>query len=186
MNAGGESIRVVHPLFQTEGGGSTPTSPLQLSVGEISLEKAIQLNAIWHSRLPEASASNMQRVARLMCFGAEHDGLFYASAIWTDPVARLLNGRGMLELRRFAIAPDAPRNTASRVLRVMRQMIERRFSDTTTLISYQDTEVHTGCIYRAAGWVAVNTSDGGEWSRPSRSRSRVQASSPKVRWEYVL
>ena len=35
MDQCGERIRVVHPLFQVEGGGSIPTSPLQLTVGRI-------------------------------------------------------------------------------------------------------------------------------------------------------
>ena len=86
----GESIRVVHPLFQVEGGGSTPTSPLQLHVGEISLDMAIRLNELWHSRLPNVVKNNVQRVRHLACFCAEHDGIYYASAIWTDPIARLL------------------------------------------------------------------------------------------------
>lgn len=100
----GESIRVVHPLFQVELGGSTPTSPLQLHVGEISLDMAIRLNELWHSRLPNVVKNNVQRVRHLACFCAEHDGIYYASAIWTDPIARLLNGRNWLELRRPALS----------------------------------------------------------------------------------
>ena len=93
MNSRGDSIRVVHPLFQEEGGGSIPTSPLQLYIGEISLDVAIRLNATWHSRLPEVVKNNVQRVQHLACFCAEHEGIYYPSAIWTDPIARLLNGR---------------------------------------------------------------------------------------------
>ncbi len=176
----GDSTRVVHPLFQTEDGGSIPTSPLQLHVGEISVSLAIALNELWHSRLPKVEPASVQGA---MCFGAEHGNLWYAAAIWTTPVARMLNGRGWLELRRFAIAPDAPKNTASRLLRVMTAKIRKKYPGIVRLISYQDSEVHAGTIYHAAGWTAANRSSGGEWSRPSRKRNAAQSTAPKIRWE---
>ena len=180
MIQGGESIRVVHPLFPTEGGGSTPTSPLQLVFGQIDARLARRLLSVWHSRLPEIA--NWQGCSP--CYGAESGGIWYAIAMWGSPVARMLNGRGWIELRRFAIAPDAPRNTASRMLSWMtRQVAKLNFSKA---ISYQDTAVHTGAIYRAAGWKIGNTSEGGEWSRPSRGRAAVQTASQKVRWELDL
>ena len=116
MSPSGESIRVVHPLFPVEGGGSIPTSPLQLHVGEVSVVKAIDLNALWHSRLPNVIRGNIDRNRHSICFAAEHAGTFYASAIWSSPVAGdlLTKGEFWLELRRFAIANDAPKNTASR------------------------------------------------------------------------
>lgn len=180
MNTSGDSIRVVHPLFPAEGGGSIPTSPLQLVFGQIDAKLARRLLSIWHSRLPEIV--NWQGCSP--CYGAESGGIWYAIAMWGPPVARMLNGRGWVELRRFAIAPDAPRNTASRMLGWMaRQVGNLGFKKA---ISYQDTAVHTGTIYRAAGWTAGHASDGGEWSRPSRGRVVVQTASPKIRWELEL
>ncbi len=184
MNNCGDSIRVVHPLFQAEGSGSTPTSPLQFHFGEINLDLAINLNALWHSRLPNVVKNNVQRVRNLVCFGAEFSDRFYMSAIWTDPIARLLNGRNWLELRRFAIAPDAPRNSASRMLAWMTRQIKRRGFDKA--ISYQDTAVHTGTIYRAAGWKDSYYRTGGTWNNPSRQRAKSQTDAPKVRWELDL
>lgn len=178
----GESIRVVHPLFQVEGGGSTPTSPLQLHVGEISLDMAIRLNELWHSRLPNVVKNNVQRVRHLACFCAEHDGIYYASAIWTDPIARLLNGRNWLELRRMAIAEDAPKNTASRMLKIMAMQIKRKWPHIERLVSYQDCEVHTGTIYAAAGWKAEAENKSGDWIRKNRDRREAQAPGMKVRW----
>ncbi len=182
MNQSGESIRVVHPLFQTEGGGSTPTSPLQLRLGWIPMFKALQLNSLWHSRLPEFRYPP----EKCLAIGAECDGIYYAVAIWSQPSARMLNNLGMYELRRLAIAPDAPRNTASRMLRVMRSMISKKRPGTKTLISYQDVEVHTGAIYRAAGWVSANTSKVSESGWNTRSPHTMQSKAPKVRWEYAL
>lgn len=182
MNPSGDSIRVVHPLFQEEGGGSTPTSPLQLHFGEITLDLAIKLNALWHSRLPNAVKNNMQRVRHLACFGAEFSDLFYMSAIWTDPIARLLNGRDWLELRRMAISDDAPKNTASRALRIMRIMVKRKWPHLKHIISYQDCDVHTGTIYLAAGWKREAENDSGNWIRDKRDRRQAQAPGNKVRW----
>lgn len=178
---GGESIRVMHPLFHGDEGGSIPTSPLQLDVGRIEMKVAIPLNDKWHSRLPAFTSPP----ERCMAYGAAHGGIFYAVAIWSPPLARMLNHTGRYELRRFAIAPDAPRNTASRVLRVMALLLAKERPDVDTLISYQDTAVHSGTIYKAAGWSPVLRSTGGEWIR-ARGSIKAQSAAPKVRWELRL
>ena len=146
----GDSIRVVHPLFQTESDGSTPISPLQLEVLECHVETACALNRHWHSRLPRIEPNNVYRSPPSVCYAAIYDNIYYASAIWSAPVARGLNGKNFIELRRLAIAPDAPKNTASRMLKIMRLSIKKKFPQVVSLISYQDTEVHTGGIYAAA------------------------------------
>ncbi len=60
-----DSTRVVHPLFQTEEGGSTPTSALQLLVVEIKKDTYRDLLRKWHSRLPECG--NYQ--SHTVCYG---------------------------------------------------------------------------------------------------------------------
>lgn len=65
----------------------------------------------------------------------------------------------------MACAPDAPRNTASRFLAWMVRWFKRNEPEHEHLISYQDTAVHTGTIYRAAGWRA-------EWTTTERIRNR--------------
>lgn len=185
MNTGNvmraDDARVACPLFQAEYGDSRPTSALQLHIGRVSTERALELNRRWHSRLPEL-------VNHQICeaFAAEYGNVFYATAFWSAPVARLLNGRGMYELRRFAISPDAPKNTASRCLRIMASIIRRTHPEVTTLISYQDTEVHVGTIYKAAGWKATAINQNGEWNRPSRYRAPAQSAAAKVRWEFQI
>jgi hypothetical protein len=121
-----------------------------------------------------------------LCFCAEFDGLHYATAVWTHPIARNLPQETWLELRRLAIAPDAPRNTASRMLAVMACLIRKARPEIECLVSYQDTEVHAGTIYKAAGWTATATNADGEWDRPNRSRQAAQSAAPKQRWERVL
>ena len=188
MLLSGESIRVVHPLFQEERGGSIPTSPLQLKFGEIDLDLAMGLNELWHSRFPITVRANLQRVRSGVNFGAEFDGVFYASAIWTTPIAsnRLKDGLNSLELRRLAISPDAPKYTATRMISFMRKWIEKKDWDIKKLISYQDTEVHTGTIYKASGWKAANEGSFTEWTTATRKRNDAQSTAPKIRWEYNL
>jgi hypothetical protein len=104
----------------------------------------------------------------------------------------MLNGRHWWELRRLAIAPDAPRNTASRLLCVIRRIVKQRHPDVVKLISYQDTEVHTGTIYRAAGWKIgrqVTVKQSPSWASTKKRRTRFvtpQSLAPKIRWEYDL
>jgi hypothetical protein len=177
---GADSIRVMRPLFQAGEGGSTPTSALSLFFRPIDLDTARALNRLWHSRLP--------RFGRPVCrvaYVAEWDGLAYAVAIWTNPLARLLPQREWLELNRMAVAPDAPRNTASRMLAWMARDARERFQEVAVLVSYQDTEVHTGVIYRAAGWRPTVLTKFRTWAHRAHYIRDYQEPSKvdKQRWE---
>ncbi len=186
MSLRADSIRVMHPLFHSGEGGSTPTSALSLRFHECQLADAISLNRLWHSRLPKVVASNITRNARWACYGAEaENGLTYAVAIWSSPSAMGLPYHEWLELRRMAIADDAPKNTASRMLAWMTRDIRKRFPEIVRLISYQDCDVHTGTIYKAAGWTAtVKSMDHrNRGLRSGRKRNMSQTTSTKQRWE---
>lgn len=186
MNTRADSIRVVHPLFQAEGGGSIPTSALSLCLDLIDFADAKKLNRLWHSRLPRFGTGFIKNMP-FLCYGAAFDGRWYAVAIWSNPVARLLPQQTWLELRRLAIAPDAPKNSASRILGVMARLIRKARPEVERLISYQDTEIHTGGIYKAAGWVPVcSTGSNSHWNRPSRPRPPSQSAAVKRRWEKVF
>jgi hypothetical protein len=80
----------------------------------------------------------------------------------------------------MAIAQDAPKNTASRMLSIMAKVIKLRFNDVWKLISYQDTDVHTGTIYKASGWEYANLSGKPNWYSPDK---KIVSNAPKVRWE---
>lgn len=181
----GGSVTVARSLFQERGGGSIPTSPLQLWIDVIGFDEAKRLNREWHSRLPRIGTGFIENQP-FLCFGAQYDGEWYASAIWSNPVARNLPQREWLELRRLAIAPSAPRNTASRVLAVMTRLVKRFRPEVVRLVSYQDTEVHTGGIYRAAGWTPTTVNKDGRWDRPNRSRPESQSNAAKQRWELTI
>lgn len=184
--AGG--VRDARPLFQAEGDGSTPISALQLHFDYCDHRTFRRLNRKWHSRLPEIGASRGRAY-----FMAEHSGIIYAVAMWSNPVARLLPQLEWMELRRFAIADDAPKNTASRMLAWMVRDLRKRFPDLVRLISYQDCHAHSGCIYKAAGWQHAEnyvsrergwTGEG--WNTRKRAGRTNQAVAPRMRWELKL
>jgi hypothetical protein len=145
----------------------------------------VMLNEKWHSRMPRLD--NYKVCAP--CFVAECNNVYYAIAMWSSPIAanRIANGSQCLELRRMAIAPNAPKNTASRMLGIMARIIRKERLDIMRLLSYQDTEVHKGTIYAAAGWKAVRTSNFVSWDKHSKRPGKInQSLAPKVRWEYTL
>lgn len=175
--AGG--VRVAHPLFHAGGGGSTPTSALSLHFDGCTLPVAKDLVRLWHSQRPLFGSPRARA-----CFTASYEGIFYAGAIWSNPAARLLPQFAWLELRRFAVAPDAPRNTASRMLAWMRRQLAAEFPEVEKLISYSDQAVHSGAIYKADGWHPVELSPGGGgWSH--RQGVRYGRVRHKLRWERI-
>lgn len=167
-------------LFQGTGGGSIPTSALWFR--KISRERFQSLNREWHRTQPEIGPINTMRI----CFGAWHDGMCFAVAAWSNPVARELPQTRWAELRRFAIAPDRPSNTGSRMLGWMTREMFRRFGELEKLISYQDEDEHTGTIYKAAGWTAVELpTSGGEWANRPACQRTARRRRNKTRWEKV-
>lgn len=168
---------VARQLFQVDRDGSIPISALLFE--ECSRSFFQKHNKLWHSRLPDIGAINTMKI----CFRASCKGECYAVAAWSNPVARVLPQRTWLELRRFAIADDAPANTGSKMLAWMVRELRRREPGVERLISYQDCEVHSGTIYRAAGWSPVETLTPGRWiNRPAGNRT-AGLIRKKIRWE---
>lgn len=188
MSTCGDSIEIVHPLFQEEGDGLIPISPLQLEFQECSIDLAIKLNRNWHSVFPRIDKSNVQRGGRVACFSATYKNTYYASAIWTRPIAanRMKDGDRLVELRRMAISPSAPKNTATRMLAFMARHIKRTQPDAIRLVSYQDTAHHFGTIYKAANWKPTTTSTNADWTNHKRPGAVAQSVAPKIRWEFDL
>lgn len=185
----GDGVTATQMAFQLSESGSIPTSPLQFKFEVISAKAACDLNFKWHSRFPKIDWSNVVRGKRYICYAAKFDGVFFAVAIWSSPIAgnRLKDGWLLLELRRMAICEQAPKNTASRMLSYMRKDINKRFPEIIRLISYQDTGAHLGTIYKASGWKLINTmSKEVDWAASGRKRNKPQSDSPKVRWEFSL
>ena len=187
----GDSVRVAQPLFPVEGQGSIPMSPLQFEIVQIETKLAKQLNKLWHSRLPIYDTGFC--LNSLISYGAIYNNVFFAIAIWSNPVAQALPQKSWVELRRMAICDDAPKNTASRMMSIMVKLIKTYFPFVCKLISYQDVEVHQGTIYKASGWEIGAYHKGGSWNRPNaknswndKPRTRPdlnKATGPKIRWE---
>lgn len=176
--------RVLTPMFP-DNEQAPLTSAKQLKIVAISSERAHGLNLLWHSRMPRLDCYNICSP----CYCAYYDNLIYAVALWSLPIAanRLINGTKLLELRRLAIAEDAPKFTATRMLSLMAKDISRNRPDILRLISYQDTGVHTGTIYKAANWTIERTSEYQSWGIHSQRPGQIeQSQSPKVRWGFPL
>lgn len=182
-----DGAAVAHPLFQAGDGGSTPTSALHLRFTPIGFHAARALNALWHSVLPNMDARCCGGgPIPAQCYVAEFGGHYFGVAIWTAPTNRELGKQGdrILELRRLALAPPAPKNTASRMLSYMTRDLRRRFPTIEQFISYQATEHHSGTIYRAAGWSPVHHTTYIPWGA-QRPRGAAQTTSDKIRWSLV-
>lgn len=97
----------------------------------------------------------------------------------------------------MACSPEAPRNTASRFLGWMARWFAANHPERERMLSYQDTAVHSGGIYKAAGWDAAYVSKPRvrDRSKPRIGTERAYRSnlngvepdaSAKVRWEKKL
>lgn len=191
-----DRIRVVHPLFHAERGGSSPASTLQLKYEVCPLPHAIDLNRAWHSRLPVFKQAMCYCVP--YCFRASCEDVSYAVAIWTRPISSSIPGH-WIELRRLAAAPDAPKNTCSSFLAWMVRWLKKHHPEHEIAISYQDDEVHAGTIYKAAGWIIGRTqksrNPGISWSSSRRVLKQGETAngngvgvtaSSKIRWQVEL
>lgn len=158
-----------------------------MNLRDIGVRHAMRFNEQWHSRLPQTVEGNLLRNKYAVFYGAEYQDHCFASAIWTDPVAnnRLSKDFVWLELRRLAIAPDAPKFTATWMISKMVKDIRKRFPAVTRLVSYQDTGVHTGTIYAASNWTKDTVSENASWNE-TRVRNKEQSLSPKQRWIFDL
>ena len=137
-----EYQRLVMPLFYTDSGQCKKAR--ELIVEPCPKWRADELNKLWHSRLP------VPPIISMYAFWAYAYDVVYAVALWSNPSARELNN-DWIELRRLAIAPDAPHNTASYMIARMIKWFSKN-TEHPHAISYQDTSVHLGTIYKAANW----------------------------------
>ena len=188
MKLSGDGVRVAQPLFPVDGQGSIPMSPLQLKFEQCGIKCAIELNKLWHSRMPELNYQVSLWGGISIAYVAEFKNYSFAVSIWTRPIAanRMKHGTKILELRRMAIADDAPKNTASRFISWMVKDIKKLMPDIIKLISYQDTYVHTGTIYKASGWKIGSKSNYIPWTEHTDKRKAYgleQSDAPKNRWE---
>ena len=179
----------VLPLFAASK-FALPKSAKQLQVEEISMREACRLNKLWHSMLPRTDLGNMLCGNMSVAYSAEFDERYYAVAIWSQPIVYANCDGKTIELRRLAICDDAPPNTASRMLAVMRRLINTKMPSMERAISYLAIDVHKGTIYRAGGWCPVGTVVPARPRRLPGNKQRatgpLQTTSRKQRWELSL
>jgi hypothetical protein len=183
--------RLAQPLTEPHT-GEVPTRARQLVVDRCDVRHARVLIARWHSRLPDTQVGPWMAAYR-----AAFDGVTYAVALWNSPSARTLAG-DCIELRRMAVSDDAPHCTASRFLAEMVKRLRAEYPQYERAISYQDLEVHTGTIYRAAGWKVAAIAKPRQrnrenYHRPGTRRAyrwningQAADGAGKARWEYPL
>lgn len=151
--------------------GEYPQSARSLRLSPCDVSHARLLIARWHSRLPNTQSGMWQ-----FAFRAAFDGVTYGVALWANPSARMLPSH-WLELRRLAVAPDAPDHICSWMLGQMARYFRRVTPERERLVSYQDMAVHTGTIYRAAGWTVARE------SKPvARDRTTTRPGGRLYRW----
>lgn len=184
------SERLMEPLWSIVP-TTKPVTASELVCERCPIETARILNEAWHSRLPQTQTGPWQ-----FAFAAHSQGYIYAVALWHNPSARMLPAH-WLELRRMAVADDAPHCTASWFLGRMGKWFKRNEPDRERMISYQDIDVHKGTIYKAAGWTATYHAKARvrDRSKPRVGtrrdyRNNLNGSSPdgagKTRWEKML
>ena len=172
MKIGGGSARVAYPLFQTEDGGSIPTSPLQLSMFEqphIDVRdkpvksfrvKEIEYGACkpfcirWHysKSCPVGQAY----------FGL-YSGLYLIGIACFGPPA-MKNQKDCyscdIELRRLCCIDDTPKNTESFFISKTLIML-RKFGVKRVLSLADPNHGHSGGIYKATNFTFLGEEQGG-------------------------
>lgn len=159
MNSCGDSL-LVERSAPPSGGGSIPTSPLQLQKRDWNVA-GVDQDVAERLVIEEHYARGASNTATYLHGLYPADWLWYEHCVgvawWIPPTksaAQWWAGEaweGVLALSRLAIRPDTPRNAASFLLSKSVRMIDR--SKWHTLISYADKwRGHTGAIYLAAGW----------------------------------
>lgn len=116
---------------------------------------------------------------RLSIAVADENGDVHGVAILGRPVSRCLDSAGYIEVRR--VATDGTPNACSALYgasaRVAREMGYAPHQVITyTLLSEPGTSLV------AAGWCRDIVTAGGTWDTPSRARTDMHPTEPKVRW----
>jgi len=163
-------------------------STKEIVIEECRAQIACMLNELWHSSLPKIHWSNVARNTHHVCYVFKYKQAIIGVGIWSSPVAqnRMKEGKTILELRRLALSDVCPKNTATRTIAEMIKRIRIKFPEITKLISYQDTKVHLGTIYKAANWKMAEQVPLIDWNTASRKRNKLQSDASKIRWEYLL
>lgn len=100
------------------------------------------------------------------------------------PVARLEDQKNTLELTRFCLINECPKNSESFVMGKLLKLIKEK--GWKRIIAYSDLEVgHRGTIYKATNWKQVGITGGSDW-RNRKGRKCSVGKNKKIKWEIKL
>lgn len=148
----GDNATVAYPLFQEEGGGSIPTSPLQLKVKKINKLTAANSYKKWHYLGNTGFISTIN-------YGAYYDGYLQGAISLGSPNAKRMKGYydentqgGWWEIKRLAMRDECPKNSESRFISVAEKLLRKTFK-VVGIVTLADSGVgHEGTIYKAANY----------------------------------
>lgn len=141
----------------------------KMRLAPISVKAALKLVRAWHRHLPDLQGGLFAVQVRdgETCIGV---GVFgNPSRVWQD------SGRGVIS----RVATEGAENACS--------MIYGSLCRAAKALGYHEAWTYTlpdepGTSLRAAGFVDMGLTDGGEWSRPSRYRAKAVRPEQKRRW----
>lgn len=145
-----------------------------LRIVPIVLKRAYPYVRRWHRHLSPPQGA-------LFAVGVEREGGLVGVAIVARPAARLAQTGWRVEVCR--VATDGSYNACSALYGACSRAA-RGLGYCEIITKTLATE--PGTSLRAAGFVEVGVTDGGEWSRPSRNRRPAEEPGPKRRWRRML
>ena len=137
----------------------------------IPVRHAMKFNASTHRRLPTVTGC-------MWAVAAEIDSNLVGVAIVGHPNARLANDGRCLEVLRVAVVEGA-RNACSALYGACSRAARGMGAEDMWTFVHEDESGHS---LRAAGWVKVAVTDGGEWGRDGRQRELAIDPNPKTKW----
>lgn len=150
------SLTAEQAAHQSSGGGSNPTPSLQnLRVEECPLADVRQFIESHHY------SKSVKGVTPAYSFKVTLDGRLVGAAIFGLPAMKETREKysefgkcRLLELRRFVMVDDTPRNSESRSIAVMLKILKKHGIE--RILSYADpAHGHVGTIYKALGFVCL-------------------------------
>lgn len=172
--------------IEPDGAYIEPSTLDNFTIREVSPKMASKMVQLWHSVLPNIPATNIQRNRHYACFALVLGGYAFAIAVYSSPVNRHLDDGHTLELRRLALSPKCPRNSATWFMARCERAITGKFPCIRLLVSYQDTNTHAGTIYKAGNWTEAAGVRYTPWKKTRTDRAPSQSKAKKVRWEKPL
>lgn len=147
--------------FPLEGGGSNPTLPLQVKkmlISPCDWGDIVQIFRDYHYRGGAIGGSIRH------CFMLTGGNKLIGGAVFGDPRHRDKYGGAykVLELRRFALIDEAPKNSESYFIAKCLWWLKKH-TVVERVISYADPEQgHEGTIYRASGFKHIGMTSSGQ------------------------